>query len=537
MITTMLILFVVGYAFIAFEHKTGINKSAIALLMCGILWSIFSLEYPSALPGLTQTTVSDEILRHLGSTCEILVFLIGAMTIVDLIDFHGGFEFITRRITTRRKVRLLWLVALLTFFMSALLDNMTTTIIMVMLLRKIVPTTKERMLFASVIVIAANSGGAWSPIGDVTTIMLWVRGNISTSATIPHLFLPSLVSALVPVLIISRYLHGKVTPPNAFEENRDNLLLKVLKANEKLAILCIGVFCLLFVPCLAAQAETYRVEDIPNVQRADRTRYVSNPDGILSDEAVAHIDRLCAALRERAVAQVAVVAVDDIAGGDVFDFAIDLFSAWGVGQARNDNGLGILLVKDRREIRFVTGGGLEGVLPDAICKRIQLKYMLPAFRQGDYSLGMVQGVEAVSQLLEGSELDLGGTDTAGDELPAWAVFLIVTGFVVVPMGVILLGYYARKRCPKCHKLTLRQQSSDILKVTPNYRLVEYTYVCSNCGAVVKRQAKNLRDDNFGGGAGGGMIIGGRGFGGFGGGSRGGGFGGGSFGGGGAGARW
>ena len=200
------------------------------------------------------------------------------------------------------------------------------------------------------------------------------------------------------------------------------------------------LFCLLFVTCLAAQAETYRVEDIPNVQRADRTRYVSNPDGILSDEAVAHIDRLCAALRERAVAQVAVVAVDDIAGGDVFDFAIDLFSAWGVGQARNDNGLGILLVKDRREIRFVTGGGLEGVLPDAICKRIQLKYMLPAFRQGDYSLGMVQGVEAVSQLLEGSELDLGGADTGGDELPAWAVFLIVTGFVVVPMGVILLGY-------------------------------------------------------------------------------------------------
>ena len=295
------------------------------------------------------------------------------------------------------------------------------------------------------------------------------------------------------------------------------------------------LLCLLFVPCLAAQAETYRVEDIPNVQRADRTRYVSNPDGILSDEAVAHIDRLCAALRERAVAQVAVVAVDDIAGGDVFEFAIDLFSAWGVGQARNDNGLGILLVKDRREIRFVTGGGLEGVLPDAICKRIQLKYMLPAFRQGDYSLGMVQGVEAVSQLLEGSELDLGGTDTADGELPSWAVFLIVVGFVVLPLGVVMLGYYARKRCPKCHKPTLRQQSNRILQVTPSYRLVEYTYVCSNCGAVVKRRAKNLRDDNFGGG--GGTIIGGfGGFGGFGGGSRGG-FGGGSFGGGGAGSRW
>ena len=164
MITTMLILFVVGYAFIAFEHKTGINKSAIALLMCGILWSIFSLEYPSALPGLTQT----------GSTCEILVFLIGAMTIVDLIDFHGGFEFITRRITTRRKVRLLWLVALLTFFMSALLDNMTTTIIMVMLLRKIVPTTKERMLFASVIVIPhskASESAAQTSSGCTVTIV------------------------------------------------------------------------------------------------------------------------------------------------------------------------------------------------------------------------------------------------------------------------------------------------------------------------------------------------------------------------------
>lgn len=167
----------------------------------------------------------------------------------------------------------------------------------------------------------------------------------------------------------------------------------------------------------------------------------------------------------------------------------------------------------------------------------QLKYMLPAFRQGDYSLGMVQGVEAVSQLLEGSELDLGGTDTAGDELPAWAVFLIVTGFVVVPMGVILLGYYARKRCPKCHKLTLRQQSSDILKVTPTTGWSNIPTSARIAAAVVKRQAKNLRDDNFGGGAGGGMIIGGRGFGGFGGGSRGGGFGGGSFGGGGAGSRW
>lgn len=298
------------------------------------------------------------------------------------------------------------------------------------------------------------------------------------------------------------------------------------------------ILCLALVSVLAAGAATYRVGDIPNVQLTDRTRYVSNPDGILSEEAVARIDAVCGTLRDRAIAQVAVVAVDDIADGDVFDFAIELFSAWGVGRAENNNGLGILLVKDRREIRFVTGGGLEGVLPDAICKRIQLKYMLPAFRDGDYSAGMVAGVEAVGQLLEGSELDLGGTDTADGDLPTWAIFLIIVGFVVVPLGLILVRYYVLRRCPKCHKSTLRQQSSHILQVTPAYRLVEYTYVCSHCGAVVKRQSKDLRDDNLGGGIGGGTIIGGGGGRGFGGGGfRGGGFGGGSFGGGGAGSKW
>lgn len=302
------------------------------------------------------------------------------------------------------------------------------------------------------------------------------------------------------------------------------------------------LLCLLALPLLAARAATYRVDQIPNVQKADRTRYVSNPDGILSPEAVARIDSMCAALRARAIAQVAVVAVDDIEGGDTFSFAIDLFSGWGVGRAENNNGLGILLVKDLREIRCVTGGGLEGVLPDAICKRIQLKYMLPAFREGDYSRGMVAGMEAMTQLLMGSELDLGGTDEASSdgELPAWAIFTILCLFVVVPTGAVLLNYYLKKRCPRCHHLTLRQESQQVLQVTQNYRLVEYTYVCSNCGKVVKRQAKNLRDDHFGGGIGGGIgggtiIGGGRGFGGggFGGGS----FGGGSFGGGGAGSRW
>ena len=297
----------------------------------------------------------------------------------------------------------------------------------------------------------------------------------------------------------------------------------------------IAILCLLLACALPALAGTYRADEIPNVQRMDRRRYVSDPDGILSAGAVARIDSVCASLRERGLAQVAVVAVDDIAGGDTFSFAVGLFRDWGVGSAKSNNGLGILLVKDLREIRFVTGGGLEGILPDALCKRIQLNYMLPAFREGDYSAGMVAGVEAAATILEGGEVDLSGD--GGDELPAWMIFVIVVGFIVGPLGLVLVVYYARRRCPQCHKFTLRQDSRQVLSVTQNYRLVEYTYVCSNCGAVVRRRAKDLRDDNFGGGAGGGTIIGG-GFGrGMGGGFGGGGFGGGSFGGGGAGSKW
>ena len=239
MILTMILLFVVGYAFIALEHKVKVDKSAIALLMCGAIWTIFSLWGH-------DENISHDMVDHLGDTCEILVFLIGAMTIVDLIDFHGGFEFITRRITTRRKVRLLWLVALLTFFMSALLDNMTTTIIMVMLLRKIVPTTKERMLFASVIVIAANSGGAWSPIGDVTTIMLWMKGNVSSAKLIESLLLPCLVSLVIPLVIASRWLKGSLPetdPADAGSSQPD-----YISDGESRAILFLGCALLVAVP-------------------------------------------------------------------------------------------------------------------------------------------------------------------------------------------------------------------------------------------------------------------------------------------------
>ena len=167
----------------------------------------------------------------------------------------------------------------------------------------------------------------------------------------------------------------------------------------KKIILTIFCFGMLF-PLLGSAARPYGVEEIPNVQVGNRYRFTSNPDGVLSPSAVAEIDSLCYSLRHRALAQVAVVAVEDIRGDDLFSFAHTLFSQWGVGRADSDNGLGILLVVDRREVRFVTGPGLEGVLPDALCKRIQMRYMLPYFREGDYSAGMVAGLRAVASVLE-----------------------------------------------------------------------------------------------------------------------------------------
>ena len=236
----MIRLFVIGYAFIAMEHKIKIDKAAIALLMCGAIWTIFSLLGH-------DENITHELIDHLGDTCEILVFLIGAMTIVDLIDSHGGFGVITDHITTHNKHKLLWLLALITFFMSAVLDNMTTTIIMVMLLRRIIANRKERWLFASVIVIAANSGGAWSPIGDVTTIMLWMRGNVTSGALMGSLFLPALTSTVIPTAITARYIARKSTTPMAATASESRLPKGVGPRLSKF-ILVVGILSLLFVP-------------------------------------------------------------------------------------------------------------------------------------------------------------------------------------------------------------------------------------------------------------------------------------------------
>lgn len=188
--------FILGYAFIAMEHKIKIDKAATALTMFGAMWAIY------ALLGGSDTT-GTELTEHLGSTCETLVFLIGAMTIVDLIDTHGGFYILTKYITTRKKIKLLWVMACITFFMSAVLDNMTTTIVMIMMLRKIIAKPLDRWIFSGIIIIAANAGGAWSPIGDVTTIMMWMRGNVTTLPLMSYLILPCFVATLVPLSVMS----------------------------------------------------------------------------------------------------------------------------------------------------------------------------------------------------------------------------------------------------------------------------------------------------------------------------------------------
>ncbi len=292
---------------------------------------------------------------------------------------------------------------------------------------------------------------------------------------------------------------------------------------------------LLILLCsLDLAAKRYEIEEVPNVQIANRYRFTTNHDGILSQEAVAKIDSLCYALRESGLAQVAVVALDDIKGGSVFDFAYELFSKWGVG-SQSDRGLGILLVETEREIRFLTGYGIEGVLPDAICKRIQTQYMLPHFRKGDYSTGMVAGLEAVSEVLNGSELRIKEDSAEDDEILVImaAILLIIIGAT----ALLVIIYRSAHKCPNCQKIGLERQSSQFISRSMGISTFEDTFVCKYCGGHTKRKRQVSINHSSRGGRG--PFIGGGFGGGFGGGggSIGGGWGGGSFGGGGAGSRW
>ena len=239
MITGIVLIFILGYVCIALEHKIKIDKAAFALLMCGIIWTVLSIFSGDA-------DIEGELVSYLGDTCETLIFLIGAMTIVDLIDMHGGFSIITDHITTREKRRLMWLLAFITFFMSAVLDNMTTTIIMVMVLRRLISDRYERWIFTGVIVIAANSGGAWSPIGDVTTIMLWMRGNVTAGALSGYLLLPCLVSLIIPTAFASRMVKGHVT--HVADAVAADALPEGVGPRFSRSVLIGGILGLLFVP-------------------------------------------------------------------------------------------------------------------------------------------------------------------------------------------------------------------------------------------------------------------------------------------------
>ena len=248
-ITLAIILaFVLGYAAIALESFTRVNKAAIALLMFVICWTIFAIapeEYITGVaPGQMMATINNIIQHHLGETATTLFFLMGAMTIVEVVDQNGGFNFVRDLLRTTSKRTLMWRIAILAFVLSAILDNLTTSIVMVMLLRKLVREQKDRLIYASLIVIAANSGGAFSPIGDVTTIMLWNSGMVTAMGVITELFVPSLVSMVVPALILQRRLRGQLVMP----EGKADAVADELTTREKRIVFFLGVGGLIFVP-------------------------------------------------------------------------------------------------------------------------------------------------------------------------------------------------------------------------------------------------------------------------------------------------
>lgn len=236
MIILITLIFIIGYVAIATEHFIQINKAATAILTGVFCW----LAYIMFVPGKDE--VLAQLMEHLGSVSGILFFLLGAMVLVELIDLHDGFLTITNRIKTTDKRKLLWIVSLVTFFLSAALDNMTTSIVMVSLLRKLIADKKDRIVFASLVIIAANAGGAWSPIGDVTTTMLWIGGQISADGIVMKLFLPSLVCLIVPVLFFTFTMKGTVTTPEKKKNAQESTRL------SQNLVFCFGIGSLLFVP-------------------------------------------------------------------------------------------------------------------------------------------------------------------------------------------------------------------------------------------------------------------------------------------------
>lgn len=244
----IIVAFVAGYLCIALESLTKINKAAIALLMCVVCWTLLMVSpgayYPDVASDGVLHHISEVIEHHLGDAAGTLFFLMGAMTIVEIVDSNGGFNFVRDIMKTRSKRKLLWRVAIATFFLSAILDNLTTSIVMIMVLRKLVQSREERLIYAALIIISANSGGAFSPIGDVTTIMLWIKGVITTQGILTEIFIPSLVSMLVPAFILQYSLSGKFDK----EQNLVTAEISQFTKVQRNIIFWLGVGGLVFVP-------------------------------------------------------------------------------------------------------------------------------------------------------------------------------------------------------------------------------------------------------------------------------------------------
>ena len=277
----MVVIFALGYTVIALEHPLKVDKAATALLMGAILWAIYALNGASVLnlgfstswhhfieennlgalaesfkngglaghdlehfmESVKEFITQHEVLEHLANISTILFFLLGAMTIVEVVDQHEGFKIITDKIKTTNKVKLLWVLSILTFFMSAVLDNLTTTIVIIALLRKLIGDQKTRWFYAAMVVVAANAGGAFSPIGDVTTIMLWIGGQVTTANIIMKLFIPSMLTMIIPLTLLSFTMKGQVTRPEVDENEKS-----ITTPKQQSILLIMGVSALLFVP-------------------------------------------------------------------------------------------------------------------------------------------------------------------------------------------------------------------------------------------------------------------------------------------------
>ena len=246
---TIVVVFIIGYLCIALETWTKVNKAAVALLMLVACWTLYMFDPGNFTAGLSPDQIAAEasaaIEGHLGSTATTLFFLMGAMTIVETVDQNGGFNFVRDMMKTKSKRALLWRITIMTFFLSAILDNMTTAIVMVMILRKLIDDRKDRLIYASLIIIAANSGGAFSPIGDVTTIMLWNKSLITAAGVIKELFIPSLVSVAIPAYILSLHLKGNVA---ATADLGTATVAGDFTDRQRKTVFWVGVGGLIFVP-------------------------------------------------------------------------------------------------------------------------------------------------------------------------------------------------------------------------------------------------------------------------------------------------